>query len=289
MSYLLAAQALPGNPASVLGVDRNLGPEERESDPGPARLLFDANLHQFRGNVLFADGRVEWLAGLGLPVPLAPGSEPNDEIPEAPVMDEPGTNLLPAVRSPAVTVDANRTPRMNVPPAAGSLPDGVLTNVPVHLPDAQVDVPVATAPLAFVPLKPDITHPSSRSWWWWLLALVLLLLPAARRYLRNAESVTPAAQVRGAPAGVSTQNPVAPAGSLAQTGGVKQFFTGAAINADLLVTMLDKHGIHARQEFAHTALREHEDEFSRATIVFVPEADYDRAYQLFYAEREDEL
>jgi len=28
---------------------------------------------------------------------------------------------------------------------------------------------------------------------------------------------------------------------------------------------------------------------SRPAQVFVPEADYDRAYQLFYSEREDEL
>jgi hypothetical protein len=53
--------------------------------------------------------------------------------------------------------------------------------------------------------------------------------------------------------------------------------------------MLDKHGIAARQEFARELLREHEDEFSREAVVFVPEEDYDRAYQLFYAERQDEL
>jgi hypothetical protein len=76
---------------------------------------------------------------------------------------------------------------------------------------------------------------------------------------------------------------------LAQTFGVKKFFTGAALNADLLVTMLEKHGINAQQEFARPEMREHEDEFSREAVVYVPEADYDRAYQLFYAERQDEL
>ncbi|MBI1176735.1 hypothetical protein GC207_04770 [bacterium] len=70
---------------------------------------------------------------------------------------------------------------------------------------------------------------------------------------------------------------------------MKKFFTGAAINADLLVTMLDKHGISARQEFAHAEMGDDEDEFSRETVVFVPEEDYDRAYQLFYAEKGDEL
>jgi hypothetical protein len=84
-------------------------------------------------------------------------------------------------------------------------------------------------------------------------------------------------------------NAVAPCGSLIQAGGVKQFFTGAAINADLLVTMLEKHNIAAKLEFAHAEERASEDEFSRETLVFVPEADYDRAHQLFYGERGDEL
>ena len=34
---------------------------------------------------------------------------------------------------------------------------------------------------------------------------------------------------------------------------------------------------------------EGEDEFSRPVKVFVPEADYDRAYQLFFGDSEDEL
>lgn len=52
--------------------------------------------------------------------------------------------------------------------------------------------------------------------------------------------------------------------------------------------MLEKHGINATQEFVDSALPDDGD-LSRPTKVLVPEADYDRAYKLFYTEREDEL
>lgn len=69
---------------------------------------------------------------------------------------------------------------------------------------------------------------------------------------------------------------------------MKLFYTGPVINAEMLVVMLEKHGIVATQEFVDDAPDESED-LSRPTKVLVPEADYDRAWRLFYAEREDEL
>ena len=69
---------------------------------------------------------------------------------------------------------------------------------------------------------------------------------------------------------------------------VKLFYTGPVINAEMLVVMLDKHGIAATQAFVDPAAPDDGD-LSRPTQVFVPENDYDRAFQLFYAEREDEL
>jgi uncharacterized protein YozE (UPF0346 family) len=57
----------------------------------------------------------------------------------------------------------------------------------------------------------------------------------------------------------------------------------------MLVMMLEKHGIIATQEFEDPNLPADEDDLNRLAKVLVPEADYDRAYQLFYAEREDEL
>ena len=69
---------------------------------------------------------------------------------------------------------------------------------------------------------------------------------------------------------------------------VKLFYTGPLVNVELLVTMLEKHGIAATQEFVDPSLPD-EGDLSRLAKVFVPEADYDHAYRLFYAEREDEL
>jgi hypothetical protein len=69
---------------------------------------------------------------------------------------------------------------------------------------------------------------------------------------------------------------------------VKLFYTGPFINAEMLVAMLDKHCIAATQSFVDHATPDDGD-LSRPAQVFVPEPDYDRAYKLFYTEREDEL
>ena len=69
---------------------------------------------------------------------------------------------------------------------------------------------------------------------------------------------------------------------------MKLFYTGPVVNAEMLVVMLEKNGIIATQEFVDSNPPDDGD-LSRPAKVFVPEADYDRAYQLFYAEREDEL
>ena len=69
---------------------------------------------------------------------------------------------------------------------------------------------------------------------------------------------------------------------------MKLFYTGPVVNTEMLVTMLDKHGIAATQSFVDTAAPDDGD-LSRPAQVFVPEADYDRAFKLFYSEREDEL
>lgn len=69
---------------------------------------------------------------------------------------------------------------------------------------------------------------------------------------------------------------------------MKLFYTGPVINTEMLIMMLEKHGIIATQEFADPTLPDDED-LNRLAKVFVPERDYDRAYQLFYTERQDEL
>lgn len=69
---------------------------------------------------------------------------------------------------------------------------------------------------------------------------------------------------------------------------MKLFYTGPVINTDMLVMMLEKHGIAATQEFADKDEPDDGD-LNRLAKVFVSEADYPRAHLLFYAEREDEL
>ena len=69
---------------------------------------------------------------------------------------------------------------------------------------------------------------------------------------------------------------------------MKLFYTGPFVNAEMLVMMLEKHGIAATQNFVDAAAPDDGD-LNRPAQVFVPEADYERAHQLFYTEREDEL
>jgi hypothetical protein len=69
---------------------------------------------------------------------------------------------------------------------------------------------------------------------------------------------------------------------------MKLFYTGPLVNVELLVTMLEKHGIAATQEFADPNLPDDGD-LNRLAKVLVPDADYDVAHRLFYSEREDEL
>ena len=69
---------------------------------------------------------------------------------------------------------------------------------------------------------------------------------------------------------------------------MKLFYTGPVINTEMLVVMLENHGIAATQDVVDASAPDDGD-LNRPAQVFVPEEDYDRAYQLFYAEREDEL
>lgn len=69
---------------------------------------------------------------------------------------------------------------------------------------------------------------------------------------------------------------------------MKLFYTGPVVNTEMLVVMLEKHGIAARQEFVDPDPPDDGD-LNRLAKVLVPEADYDRAHRLFYSEREDEL
>jgi len=69
---------------------------------------------------------------------------------------------------------------------------------------------------------------------------------------------------------------------------VKLFFTGPVVKTELLVTMLEQHGIAATQAFVDPAAPDDGD-LDRPASVLVPEEDYERARELFFAERADEL
>lgn len=69
---------------------------------------------------------------------------------------------------------------------------------------------------------------------------------------------------------------------------MRLFYSGPLVNTELLVAMLEKHGIPASQEFEDPSQPDDGD-LSRLAKVLVPESDYDRAHRLFYTEREDEL
>lgn len=78
------------------------------------------------------------------------------------------------------------------------------------------------------------------------------------------------------------------AGAAATAASMKLFYTGPLVNTELLVMMLEKHGIQAVQEFEDPALPD-EGDLNRIAKVSVPEASFDQAHRLFYTEREDEL
>ncbi len=68
---------------------------------------------------------------------------------------------------------------------------------------------------------------------------------------------------------------------------MRHFFTGPFIKTDLLVTWLEKHGLDARMEPVDPTADELD--LGREMRVLVAETDYDRAHQLFFEERQDEL
>ena len=69
---------------------------------------------------------------------------------------------------------------------------------------------------------------------------------------------------------------------------MKLFFTGPVVKTELMVVMLEKHGIPATQEFVD-AVAPDDGDLNRLANVLVPEADYAKAHHLFFTEREDEL
>lgn len=68
---------------------------------------------------------------------------------------------------------------------------------------------------------------------------------------------------------------------------MRHFFTGPFIKTDLLLTWLEKHGVAAQMESVDPTADDLD--LGREMRVLVAETDYDRAHQLFFEERQDEL
>ena len=74
---------------------------------------------------------------------------------------------------------------------------------------------------------------------------------------------------------------------------MRHFFTGPWIKCELLQTWLEKHGIESTVEPVEPiggdpTLQDSED-LDREVRILVPEADFSRAHDLFFTEREGEL
>lgn len=74
---------------------------------------------------------------------------------------------------------------------------------------------------------------------------------------------------------------------------MRHFFTGPWIKCELLQTWLEKHGIESTVEpvepiAVDPASPDFED-LDREVRILVPEADFSRAHDLFFTEREGEL
>ena len=68
---------------------------------------------------------------------------------------------------------------------------------------------------------------------------------------------------------------------------MKLFHTAMIESAELLAVMLENHGIESRREQVDPALDD--DDLNQDVRVYVPTAEYDRAYQLFFGDSESEI
>ena len=74
---------------------------------------------------------------------------------------------------------------------------------------------------------------------------------------------------------------------------MRHFFTGPWIKCELLQTWLEKHGIESTVELVEPITGEptplDSEDLDREVRILVPEADFSRAHDLFFTEREGEL
>lgn len=68
---------------------------------------------------------------------------------------------------------------------------------------------------------------------------------------------------------------------------MKLFHTAMIESAELLAVMLENHGIDSRREKVDPTLDD--DDLNQEVRVYVPVGEYDRAYELFFGDSEEEV
>ncbi len=171
LSYFVGADADYNKPMSILAGDRNLVPTAQSPtiiyDNAGARLQWDDQLHDKKGNVLFADAHVEEWGDSGnintladsenfvLPTSPAPGSPPPH--PVSPGSPSPGTPspapTVPSYPSPAPSPAPNPTP-VSTPPGAPTQPPGNPSGTPTGPMPSPANAPSPSQPM-MPPMMPQ--------------------------------------------------------------------------------------------------------------------------------------
>jgi len=260
ISYRVATNAAPGNAAAVVATDRNVVGASVEKGQSELRgkIEFNRDIHELRGNVLMADGRVEWVGGVAwqtAPVtrrePAGPTTTSSTGVPP-----EDGGALSGAGNGRPTAQTNQATVKQT---ARGALVPESKKGSPASTNALDATVAVVTPPvppITIALLSPDsVGAPSDGTNWWWLL---LLLLAALAYFIwRSRRRRDPS------------------------MGRMAEFYTGAAINADAMLAILEENEIAARWEYVHAKQREHEDENTRPMRIFIDENEVERANELF--------
>jgi prepilin-type N-terminal cleavage/methylation domain-containing protein/prepilin-type processing-associated H-X9-DG protein len=212
ISYFVSVKAEPGRPNSILAGDRNITNDLMSSASllrldGQSYLRWTDELHRFRGNLLFADGRVEGLAGARLALANDTRPVPMDlVIPSVARNSASSFNPAPAQVGQSADAEPNRAGLLpsNPTPApdfAVPLPFGIVllrSNQPIETQFGAEPRPSQTPAssaisktenLSVIVAVAESAPPRSWNWLFYLLLLVLLAAIAAvelrRRHARR--------------------------------------------------------------------------------------------------------
>jgi len=259
ISYVVSTNARPGDAQMIVATDRNV--TAAAGDGGASgqanRIDYDGRIHEFKGNMLMGDGRVEWAGGLLWQ--WSPTSVDTDEPDPVgvgvhePARDAARTNL---VRQPGTTVSPADL-RGTAPPAVIRQPvnGAVSTNAVESSASSQVSPPSGRMRITLVPVG-ERAVARSGGWWWLLLVLLALILLASMiRRRRGGYGRLPSHLV--------------------------EFYTGAAINGEAMMAVLEERGLAAELEMVHPELRDGETDASRPVRILVDQARLEEAERLF--------